>query len=140
MKKTKSMPKGGWGKKRSDCPISNVLDLLGDKWTLILIRDMLMFQKTFYKEFATSPEGIPTNILADRLRRLECAGILSKEAYQDNPTRYAYRLTRKGLDLFSVLQAMGLWGVKHLEGIPKRDPAFLKKLQNRIRLMKRAAS
>ncbi len=120
-------------KKRSNCPVSNVLDLLGDKWTLIVMRDMLFFEKKLYKELADSPEGIPTNILADRLKRLEAAGILTKQAYQDNPPRYAYQLTSKGLEIFPILREIILWGMKHIPDLPRRDPAFLKQVERRIR-------
>jgi len=125
-------------KKRSDCPVSHVLDLLGDKWTLIVMRDMLLFEKKLFNELADSMEGIPTNILADRLKRLETAGLLTREAYQDNPPRYAYQLTLRGLELFPVLKEMILWGVKHLPGLPQRDPAFLKELEKRVVARRRA--
>ncbi|MFO1520158.1 MAG: helix-turn-helix domain-containing protein [bacterium] len=133
------MPECRFVKKRSDCPVSNVLDLLGDKWTLIVLRDMLFFEKKLYKELSDSNEGIPTNILADRLKRLESAEILTKESYQNNPPRYAYRLTSKGLDLFPVLKEIIVWGIKHLPGLPRRDPAFLKEVEKRI-LRQKAAS
>jgi DNA-binding HxlR family transcriptional regulator len=132
MRKSKTKLVACSNKKRSNCPISNVLDLLGDKWTLIVMRDMLFFGKKLYKELADSSEGIPTNILADRLKRLEGAQILRKEAYQNNPPRYAYQLTLKGLDLFPVLKEIILWGVKHIPDLPRRDPAFLKEVEKKI--------
>lgn len=125
-------------KKRSDCPVSLALDLLGDKWTLIVMRDLLLFEKRLFSELADSSEGIPTNILADRLKRLEAAGLLTREAYQDNPPRYAYHLTLRGLELFPVLKEMILWAVKHLPGIPRKDPAFMKDLEKRVAARKRA--
>ena len=118
--------------RRSTCPVSNVLDLLGDKWTLIVLRDMLLFGKKLFKELAESTEGIPTNILADRLKRLELAGLLTKEAYQSNPPRYAYHLTLKGMDLFPVLKEIIVWGAKYLTGIRSRDPNFLKDLEKQV--------
>jgi DNA-binding HxlR family transcriptional regulator len=102
---------------RSTCPIANVLDIVGDKWTLLVVRDLLILGKRRYGEFQTSPEAIPTNILADRLKRLEAAGLIRKELYQDNPPRAEYFLTRKGADLGPVLQAMGQWGVRHIPGV-----------------------
>jgi DNA-binding HxlR family transcriptional regulator len=102
--------------KRSPCPIANALDLIGDKWTLLVVRDLLFFGKSQYGEFARSPEGIPSNILADRLRRLEEAGLVTKTPYQDNPVRHAYRLTPKGSDLTPVLREMIRWGNKHIPG------------------------
>ena len=100
---------------RSPCPITNTLDLLGDKWTLILIRD-LFFGKRTYGDFLSSPEGIPTNILAERLKRLLENGIISKEAYQDRPVRYAYTLTEKGDALGPIVEEIAIWGLKYIEG------------------------
>ena len=103
------------GLRRSPCPVANTLDLIGDKWTLLIIRDMRHGKRT-YGELADSPEGIPTNILAARLRRLEEAGIIASEAYQERPVRYAYTLTAKGQDLGELLQALVRWGKKHIPG------------------------
>ena len=104
---------------RSKCPVSCVLDLLGDKWTLLLVRDLLL-GKTTYTEFQRSPEGIPTNILAERLKRLQAAGIIEKTPYQQRPLRYQYLLTRKGRDLYPVLSAMIDWGNRYVEGTVTR--------------------
>lgn len=105
---------------RSPCPVSCVLDLLGDKWTLLVVRDLLLGKST-YTEFQRSPEGIPTNILADRLKRLVEKGIVDKEQYQQRPVRYAYRLTDKGRDLFPVLSAMIDWGNRYIDGtVPRK--------------------
>src|SRR5882724_501375 len=84
--------------RRSPCPVANTLDLVGDRWTLLLIRDLLSGKRR-YGEFADSAERIPTNILAGRLRRLQAAGIISSTPYQQNPTRHAYALTAKGEEL-----------------------------------------
>ena len=100
---------------RSDCPVACSLDLLGDKWTLLVVRDLLL-GKTTYSEFQKSPEGVPTNILAERLKRLQAAGIVEKSQYQTRPVRYAYHLTEKGRDLQPVLLAMIDWGNKHVPG------------------------
>ena len=104
---------------RSKCPVSCVLDLLGDKWTLLLVRDLLLGKGTF-TEFQQSPEGIPTNILAERLKRLLAAGIIGKLPYQKRPVRYRYQLTRKGSDLYPVLSAMIDWGNRYVEGTISR--------------------
>jgi DNA-binding HxlR family transcriptional regulator len=101
--------------RRSACPVANTLDLIGDKWTLLIIRDMRHGKRT-YGELADSPEGIPTNILADRLKRLEGAGIIVRTAYQDRPARYAYTLSEKGKDLGALLLALVSWGKKHIPG------------------------
>lgn len=102
--------------RRSNCPISSTLDLLGDKWTLLVVRDLLFLRKRRFGEFLESPERIPTNILADRLRRLEEHGVVEKTLYQQHPRRYEYRLTAMGSDLFPVLRAMAEWGLRHLPG------------------------
>ena len=104
---------------RSPCPVSCSLDLLGDKWTLLVVRDLLL-GKTTYTEFQKSPEGIPTNILAERLKRLQAAGIVEKSRYQERPVRHAYRLTEKGRDLRPVLSALIDWGNKYIPGTVSR--------------------
>ena len=104
---------------RSPCPVSCALDLLGDKWTLLVVRDLLL-GKTTYTEFQRSPEGIPTNILADRLKRLLDAGVAEKKQYQQRPVRYAYQLTKKGRDLYPILSAMIDWGNRYVEGTVPR--------------------
>ena len=100
---------------RSVCPIARTLDLVGDKWSLLLIRDM-RFGKRTYGELLDSPEGIPTNILADRLKRLEEAGIVVRSEYQERPVRYAYTLSEKGADLGNVLLALMRWGETNIPG------------------------
>ena len=100
---------------RSPCAVANSLDIVGDKWSLLVVRDLLYGKRT-YKELADSPERIPTNILADRLRRLEEAGIITSKPYQERPVRYAYSLTGKGRDLGGVLLAFVRWGKRHLPG------------------------
>ena len=100
---------------RSSCPVANMLDLFGDKWTLLIIRDLIL-GKNRYGEFAQSVERIPTNILADRLKRLEMAGIIVKTAYCDKPLRYDYQLTEKGKDLQPILEAMVAWAGKYIPG------------------------
>lgn len=103
------------GFRRSACPIANTLDLVGDKWSLLVIRDMLHGRRT-YGQLLDSPEGIPTNMLADRLKRLEDAGIIVSSVYQERPIRYAYALSQKGKDLGEVLVALVGWGKKHIPG------------------------
>lgn len=102
-------------KKRSACPVACALDLAGDKWTLLVVRDLLRGRKT-YGELADSPERIPTNILADRLKRLEESGLIKATSYQQRPVRYAYTLTEKGLDLGDVMRAFGRWGTRYVRG------------------------
>jgi DNA-binding HxlR family transcriptional regulator len=112
MKRKTNVPDG---LRRSRCAVANTLDLVGDKWSLLVIRDMLHGKRT-YGELADSPERIPTNILADRLKRLEDAGIIASAAYQEHPARYTYTLTDKGAALGDVLQAFVRWGKKYLPG------------------------
>jgi DNA-binding HxlR family transcriptional regulator len=100
---------------RSACAIANSLDILGDKWSLLVVRDLLHGKRT-YGELALSPERIPTNILADRLERLVSAGIVTRTPYQQRPVRYAYTLTPKGSALGEVLLAFVRWGKQHIPG------------------------
>jgi len=104
---------------RSTCPVACMLDLLGDKWTLLLVRDLLLGKGT-YTEFQQSPEGIPTNILAERLKRLQVAGVIEKLPYQERPVRYRYQLTNKGRDLYPVLSAMIDWGNRYIDDTVSR--------------------
>ena len=112
MNKKTTIPKSEW---RSICPITNTLELFGDKWTLILIRDLFLGKQT-YSEFIDSPEGIPTNILAARLKRLLENDIITKEPYQERPLRYAYHLTNKGKALAPIVREIVNWGLKHIPG------------------------
>jgi DNA-binding HxlR family transcriptional regulator len=100
---------------RSPCAIANSLDILGDKWSLLVVRDLLHGKST-YGELALSPERIPTNILADRLERLQSAGIVTRTPYQQRPVRYSYTLTPKGSALGEVLLAFVRWGKQHIPG------------------------
>ncbi len=97
------------------CPVAAMLDILGDRWTLLVVRD-LFAGKRIYSEFQVSPEGIPTNILAERLKRLVGNGIAKKIPYQERPLRHEYVLTAKGRDLGPILQAMVEWGERHVPG------------------------
>jgi len=112
---------------RSACPIACALDLLGDRWTLVIVRDLFM-GKSRYGEFTGSAEGIPTNILADRLARLETAGVITSAPYQENPPRYAYTLTAKGRELKPVLGALAMWSMNHLPDT-KPDKTLLRMLR-----------
>lgn len=100
---------------RSICPIASTLDLIGDKWSLLVVRDLLHGKAT-YTELASSPEKIPTNILADRLRRLEEAGLIVSSPYQERPVRFAYKLSAKGKALGDVLLAFVRWGKMYIPG------------------------
>jgi DNA-binding HxlR family transcriptional regulator len=109
--------------RRSRCPVACTLDLLGDKWSLLVVRDV-MRGKTRYAEFLASPEGIPTNILAERLKRLAGKGILKARRYSAHPPRVEYALTAKGEDLRPVMRAMVDWGVRHAGGRTPPHPSL----------------
>ena len=98
---------------RSGCPIASTLDLVGDKWSLVIVRDMVTGKKRF-GEFMASPEGIKTNILTSRLRRMEKTGLVEKTAYQANPPRFEYILTDRGKALLPVLQEMCRWAIQFI--------------------------
>jgi DNA-binding HxlR family transcriptional regulator len=97
------------------------LDLIGDKWTLLVIRDMLFFGKTQFGEFLRSDEGISTNILAERLKRLEKHGLIVKRPYQTNPPRYAYALTPRGEGLRPVMGELVKWSQESVGGAVNSD-------------------
>jgi DNA-binding HxlR family transcriptional regulator len=99
--------------RRSDCPISFALDIFGDKWSLLIIRDLMFKNKRTYTEFMVSEEKIATNILADRLEMLECAGLIKSRVDPNNRSRYNYRLSDKGIDLIPVLLEIVLWSATH---------------------------
>jgi DNA-binding HxlR family transcriptional regulator len=100
---------------RSPCAVANSLDIVGDKWSLLVVRDLLHGKST-YGELSRSPERIPTNILAERLERLVNAGIVTRTPYQQRPVRHAYSLTPKGRALGPVLLAFVRWGKEHIPG------------------------
>jgi len=100
---------------RSPCPVAGALDLVGDRWTLLVLRDLLI-GKSRYGQFLASPEGISTNLLADRLQRLEAAGLVTAVPYSEHPVRMDYRLTPAGRALSPVVDALAAWGLAHLPG------------------------
>lgn len=98
---------------RSACPVASFLDIIGDKWTLLVIRDLFAGARR-YGEFLSGPERMTTNILADRLKLLEAEGLIERSPYQQNPVRYEYALTEKGRAIRPVLQAVSDWGLTWL--------------------------
>lgn len=102
-------------KHRSGCPVSVSLEILGDRWSLLIIRDLMVRAYRTFKDFQQSGEGIATNVLADRLRRLEGAGILYTESDPADGRRVNYRLTEKGIALAPVLLEMLVWGAQNNE-------------------------
>ncbi len=133
-------------KKRSDCPLSCSLDVFGDKWSLLIIRDLMFSNKCTYNDFLKSAEGIATNILASRLKALEENGLIEKSAHPDSKAKILYRLTQKGIDLLPIVMEVYIWSDKYYE-IPtdlkatikeaKKDKdgfvkQFMKELKNQI--------
>ncbi len=115
-------------KRKSDCPINYSLEILGDNWTLLIIRDIMFFDKTCYGDFYQSAEGIATNILADRLRFLESEKILKKLVSPINKSKFVYRLTKKGIDLMPIVLDLVEWGAKyHDDTLPKDFMTWLRK-------------
>lgn len=115
-------------KKRSDCPISSALDIFGDKWSLLIIRDIIFSGKKTYSEFSQSEEKIATNILASRLVMLEVAGIIVKEEHPESKLKNLYLLTKQGIELVPVLVEIILWSDKYLP-ISPQSKAFAKQLR-----------
>jgi DNA-binding HxlR family transcriptional regulator len=111
---------------RSPCPIAGALDILGDTWTLLVLRDLLFYDKHRFAEFLESPEQISTNILADRLKRLERCGLVERRRYQARPPRDEYFVTRRGHDLLPVLRELIAWGQRHVRGVAQKPPFQVK--------------
>ncbi len=107
------MAKRSSPKRRSGCPLNASVEMLGDRWSLLIIRDMMLRRSRTYKEFLESHEGIATNILADRLRRLEGHGIITTKRDPSDGRKLLYLLTAKGIDLAPVLAEMVLWAARH---------------------------
>ena len=105
--------------KRSDCPLACTLDVIGDKWTLLIVRDLLLGRSS-YSEFLKAGEGIPTNILARRLKRLEQAGLVEKRRSRGLGQRFEYRLTETGRRLGPVVGALVEWGRTQIRGTRRR--------------------
>lgn len=100
-------------KRRSECPLNASVEMLGDRWSLLIIRDMMLAGARTYKEFLECYEGIATNILADRLRKLAAYGIIATEPDPSDGRKLTYLLTAKGIDLAPVLTEMVLWAAAH---------------------------
>jgi DNA-binding HxlR family transcriptional regulator len=111
--------------KRSDCPISNSLDVWGDKWSLLIIRDLIFNKKCTYKDFLNAEEGIATNILSARLASLEENEIIEKVDNPGTKTRVYYKLTPKGIDLLPILIEVHLWAEKYFT-VPSEIKAKIK--------------
>lgn len=112
---------------RSDCPLNYALEIFGDKWSLLIIRDMVFFNKRYYQEFLTSEEKISTNILANRLAALEDNGFVKKEQSTAHKQKMIYSLTEKGIDLVPLIIEIGLWTDRYGAEIPAEKKDFILK-------------
>ena len=115
-------------KKRSDCPVSCSLDIWGDKWSLLIVRDLMFAKECTYGDFLKSAEGIATNILASRLLSLEENNIIEKLDHPDSKAKVLYRLTRRGIDLLPIMIEINLWAEKYFT-IPDDRKAMLKEVK-----------
>ncbi len=116
---------------RSTCPISSSLDLFGDKWTLLIVRDLLYHGSRTFKGLFQSEENIPSSRLADRLKKLENMGAITKEKHPSNKKVFIYRLTQKGKELAPVIIELIIWGNKNLsEHVSEESKTFYQKLEN----------
>jgi DNA-binding HxlR family transcriptional regulator len=114
--------------KRSDCPLSCSLDIFGDKWSLLIIRDMMFFGKTTYGEFLKSTEGIATNILASRLQVLEETKLITKLDHPESKAKVLYKLTQKAIDLLPVILEIHLWAENYFD-IPTDIKSMIKEVK-----------
>ena len=112
-------------KKRSECPISCSLDIFGDKWSLLIIRDMMFANKSTYGDFLKSSEGIATNILASRLQGLEENKLIEKLEHPESKAKVLYKLTQKAIDLLPIIVEIHLWAERYFE-IPAEIKAMIK--------------
>ena len=99
----------------SNCPVAKTLSLLGDKWTLLVVRELMLNKQLTFKAMSENISGIPTNILSDRLKRLTEHELIDRRPYQDHPPRYDYLLTEKGVSLRPILRSLAEWGADHLD-------------------------
>ncbi len=128
------MPKVTRSDHRSGCPVSISLDMLGDRWSLLIVRDMMVRGYRTFREFQRSGEGIATNILSDRLRNLEADGIVTTEPAEDDGRSIHYRLTEKGIALAPVLLELLIWAGKH-EATGAPQPFITQMEQNRAAIL-----
>ena len=115
-------------KKRSDCPVSCSLDIWGDKWSLLIVRDLIFAKQCTYGDFMKSGEKIATNILASRLQTLEENGIISKSDHPESKAKVLYKLTQKGIDLLPLMIEINLWAEKYYD-VPADRKVMLKEVK-----------
>lgn len=115
-------------KKRSECPISSSLDIWGDKWSLLIVRDLVFAKQCTYGDFLKSDEKIATNILASRLQMLETNGIITKQDHPESKAKVLYKLTEKGVDLLPIMIEINLWADKYFT-LPKERREMLNEVK-----------
>lgn len=115
-------------KKRSDCPVSCSLDIWGDKWSLLIVRDLMFAKQCTYGDFLKSDEKIATNILASRLQTLEENKIITKSDHPESKAKVLYKLTQKGIDLLPLMIEINLWAEKYYD-LPAERKAMLKEVK-----------
>lgn len=115
-------------KKRSDCPISSSLDVWGDKWSLLIVRDLMFAKQCTYGDFLKADEKIATNILASRLQMLETNGVITKTDHPDSKAKVLYKLTQKGIDLLPLMIEINLWADKYFS-LPIERKATLEEVK-----------
>ncbi|RZK47104.1 MAG: transcriptional regulator [Pedobacter sp.] len=127
---------------RSECPVSYTLDFFGDKWSLLIMRDILLHEKSTYSEFLNSAEKIATNILADRLSMLESHGFVTKKVATDKKSKFVYYPTEKSIALLPILLEIGAWGSQFrstpdvmalVKAFKKDKAATIKRLQQKLK-------
>jgi DNA-binding HxlR family transcriptional regulator len=128
------MRRDSHAKRRSGCPVSTSLEVFGDRWSLLIIRDLMVRGFRTFKSFLESGEGIASNILADRLHKLEQAGILVAEREKMDGRRVNYRLTEKGIDLAPIMLDLLIWGARH-EHTATSCTSLLKMERNREEIL-----
>lgn len=122
--------------KRSDCPISCSLDIWGDKWSLLIVRDLMMKNQCTYGDFQKSEEGIATNILASRLKSLAENGIIEKLQHPESKAKVLYQLTEKGIDLVPLMVEMNFWIDKYYSIPPERKEEFKAMKKDKVGFIK----
>lgn len=109
---------------RSRCPLTASLDVVGDRWMLVVLRDVLIYGPVRFTQLAQADEGIATNVLTNRLHRLEAAGLIESIQYQARPRRYEYVATQKATDLYPSMRELIKWGQKHVKGVIRDRSPF----------------
>ncbi len=128
-------------KVRSECPIANALDLIGDRWTLLVLRDLIFYRRHEFGEILNGGEGIATNVLSDRLERLCGAGLVARFRHPTNGKKYLYRATETAVDLLPMMIELVIWGAQHLPAVrvpPERMAPLIKDRSNFIRRLRAA--